>query len=97
MSEPETQPTQTEPAQTEPAKPTSFPVSLVVVESGRTHGIAGGASFDLIRDDEGNPETEYVLAAEINGVPVPLQSYSKSVLDQLAASEKQRQENQQSG
>jgi hypothetical protein len=97
MSEPVPEQTQTEPAPTEPAKQTSYPVSLVVVESGRTHGVAGGASFDLIRDDEGNPETEYVLAAEINGVQVPLQSFSKSVLDQLAASEKQRQENQQSG
>lgn len=81
----------------EPPQPTSFPVSLILSPSGREHGVDGGASMDLIRDADGNPETDYVLAAEIDGVQVPLQTFSKTVLDQLAASEKARTESLSSG
>ena len=102
MSEP--QPEQTpqpasaqEPAQTttEQSAPASFPLSFVTIETGRTHGISGGASMDLIRDEQGNPEVEYALVAEINGVQVPLQTWGFSQLNQLAASEQARQQSKQ--
>lgn len=81
----------------QPTTPTSYPVSLVVVDTGREHGVDGGARFDLIRDEQGNPETEYALVATIDGVNVPLQTFSRSALDQLAASEKARTAPQPSG
>lgn len=97
MSADEQNPAPATPDAPAPESTVSYPVSLVLVATGRQHGVGGGASFDLIRDDDGNPEVEYALVASIDGVNVPLQSWPKPVLDQLAASEKARTASATSG
>lgn len=87
--------TQPEGQEPEQGAPTSYPVSLVVKDTGRTHGVSGGASIDLIRDADGNPEVEYALVAELPDGPAVLQTWSFTALNQLAASEAARQKSQQ--
>ena len=87
--------TQPEGQPQEQGTPTSYPVSLVVMETGRTHGVSGGATVDLIRDADGNPEVEYALVAELPDGPAVLQTFSFTALNQLAASESARQQSQQ--
>lgn len=95
MSEVPQEQTSPEQPQEQGTSQPSFPLAFVARESGRSHGVDGGGRMDVIRDEQGNPEVEYALVAEIDGVQVPLQTFSYSQLNQLAAIAKASQQQQQ--
>ena len=78
--------------ETQADTPPSYPVSLILRETGATHTIDGGANTDLLRDADGNPEQVYELVADIDGVPLVLASYNYGRASTALASEKARQD-----
>lgn len=106
MSTPEQTPqdqtqTQTPQAQSEPDPANgdiigTYGVQLVKRYTGATHYVQGGSSVDLVRHGEtGEPETEYALLGDIDGVQVTLWSGNAGRIDTQVAALQQRQKSQQ--
>lgn len=106
MSEPQTEPTpapqpteQPQASQPDPASGDTietYTVQLVKRYTGAMHYVQGGSATDLVRHaDTGEPEQEYALVGEINGVPITLMSWNAGRIDTRVANEAQRQQSQQ--
>jgi hypothetical protein len=81
MSEQATEQTQTEPQgeQAQESKPTTFPVSLVLVPTGRLHNLTGKGLVP-IQNEDGSPESEYRLVADVDGEQVTLSSWHSGII-----------------
>lgn len=83
-----------QPAEQPAASVPSFSVQLVQRPTGQTHNVTGQGVVP-ITDEAGEPEQEYALVADMDGVPVTLASYNFGRLNTVRASEQARQQSQQ--
>jgi hypothetical protein len=81
MSEQATEQTQAAPqgGQAQESKPSTFPVSLVLVPTGREHNITGKGR-EPITNEDGTPESEYRLVADVDGEQVTLSSWHSGII-----------------
>ena len=76
------------------AKTTSedYPIRFTKRETGETHWNVGKGVYEpIVHGETGEPNSEYVLLATIDGVDVPIASYNAGRLETLVKSQKQAQ------
>lgn len=59
----------------------SYAVSLIEQPTGAVHNVVGSGIVPILDEQTGEPETQFVLVAEINGHLVPLQTYTKGYIE----------------
>lgn len=71
----------------------SFPLEFVKRETGRTHTIDGGSTtVPITHGETGEPESEYVLLATVDGVQIPLATYNSGrIATQVKAGQQAQQ------
>lgn len=95
MSEQQTEQTQPDSAT---ATRTDFPLAFFKQETGRTHTVVTNgvqSTVPIVHGETGEPEAEYVLAATIDGVEVPLATYNAGRIETIVSAGKSSQQQAQ--
>ena len=75
----------------------SFPLTFKKQETGDVHWIVANGRWETITHAEtGEPNSEYVLTANIDGVEVPIASYNAGRLETVVKSQKSAQSKSES-
>ena len=61
----------------------SYDVKLIEQPTGATHNVVGHGIQPILDEATGEPETQYVLVAEVNGHYVNLGTFTKGYVDHL--------------
>jgi hypothetical protein len=61
----------------------SYDVKLIEQPTGATHNVVGQGIQPILDEATGEPETQYVLVAEVNGHYVNLGTFTKGYVDHL--------------
>lgn len=59
----------------------SYAVSLIEQPTGAVHNVVGAGIQPILDEQTGEPETQFVLVAEVNGHLVPLQTFTKGYIE----------------
>lgn len=59
----------------------SYAVSLIEQPTGAVHNVVGAGIQPILDETTGEPETQFVLVAEVNGHLVPLQTFTKGYIE----------------
>lgn len=59
----------------------SYAVSLIEQPTGAVHNVVGKGVEPILDETTGEPETQFVLVAEVNGHLVPLQTFTKGYIE----------------
>lgn len=62
----------------------SYAVSLIEQPTGAVHNVVGAGIQPILDEQTGEPETQFVLVAEVNGHLVPLQTFTKGYIEHQA-------------
>lgn len=62
----------------------SYAVSLIEQPTGAVHNVVGAGIQPILDEQTGEPETQFVLVAEVNGHLVPLQTFTKGYVEHQA-------------
>lgn len=63
----------------------SYDVKLIEQPTGATHNVVGQGIQPILDEATGEPETQYVLVAEVDGHYVNLGTYTKGYVDHLVS------------
>ena len=63
----------------------SYAVSLIEQPTGAVHNVVGQGIQPILDEATGEPETQFVLVAEVNGHLVPLQTFTKGYIEHQAS------------
>src|SRR5690348_11561592 len=71
----------------------TFPIRLVKRETGETHwNVANGVWETITHAETGEPNSEYLLLATIDGVDVPIGSYNAGRVETIVRAQQQAQQ-----